>query len=40
MEVKNAIGYFLSPIIKLKIGKSAEVSAQELKFSMENGRAM
>lgn len=39
MEVKNAVGYVLSPIIKLKIGKSAEEIAEELKYYMENGKA-
>lgn len=39
MEVKNAVGYVLSPIIKLKLGKSAEDIAEELKYYMENGQA-
>ncbi len=37
MEVKNAIGYLLSPLIKLKIAKSAREIAEELKYYMENG---
>ena len=40
MEVKNVPGYFLSPIIKLKIGKSAEAITAELKYYMENGQAL
>jgi hypothetical protein len=39
MEVKNILGYLLSPVIKLKIGKSAEEIAEELKCYMENGKA-
>ena len=39
MEVKNILGYLLSPMIKLKIGKSAEEIAEELKYYMENGKA-
>lgn len=39
MEVKNILGYLLSPVIKLKIGKSAEEIAEELKYYMENGKA-
>jgi hypothetical protein len=39
MEIKNAIGYLLSPVIKLKIGKSAEEIAEELKYYVENGEA-
>lgn len=38
MEVKNLVGYFLSSVIKLKIGKSAEEIAEELKYYMENGK--
>ena len=36
MESKNIIGYLISPIIKLKLGTSAEEIAKELKFYMEN----
>jgi hypothetical protein len=39
MEIKNAIGYLLSPVIKLKIGRSAEEIAEELKYYVENGEA-
>ena len=39
MEVKNILGYLLSPIIKLKIGKAAEEISEELKYYMENGKA-
>jgi hypothetical protein len=39
MEVKNILGYLLSPVVKLKIGKSAEEIAEELKYYMENGIA-
>jgi hypothetical protein len=39
MESKNIIGYLLSPIIKLKLGKSAGEIAEELKHYMENGTA-
>jgi hypothetical protein len=39
METKNAFGYLLSSVIKLKIGKSAEEIAEELKFYVENGKA-
>jgi hypothetical protein len=39
MEVKNILGYLVSPLIKLKIGKSAEEIAEELKYYMETGKA-
>jgi hypothetical protein len=39
MEVKNILGYLLSPIVKLKIGKAAEKIAEELKYHMEEGKA-
>jgi hypothetical protein len=39
MEVKNMLGYLLSPLVKLKIGKSADEIAEELKYYMENGKA-
>jgi len=39
MEVKNILGYLLSPIIKLKITKGAEEIAEELKYYVENGKA-
>ena len=39
MESKNMLGYLLSPIIKLKLGKSAEEIAEELKYYIENGSA-
>ena len=37
MESKNILGYLLAPMIKLKLGKSAEEIAEELKHYMENG---
>jgi hypothetical protein len=39
LEVKNILGYLLSPVVKLKIRKSAEEIAEELKYYMENGIA-
>lgn len=39
MEVKNLLGYLLSPLVKLKIGKAAEEIAEELKYYMETGKA-
>jgi hypothetical protein len=39
MEVKNLVGYLLSPIIKTKIAKSAQEIAEELKHYVENGQA-
>jgi hypothetical protein len=39
MEIKNMLGYLLSPLVKLKIGKAADEIAEELKYYMENGKA-
>ena len=38
MEVKNFIGYLLSPIIKTKIAQSAQEIAEELKYYSENSK--
>jgi hypothetical protein len=39
MESKNVVGYLLSPMIKMKLGKSAEEIAEELKYYLEKGKA-
>jgi hypothetical protein len=35
---KNILGYLLSPMMKLKIGKSAAEIAEELKYYLESGQ--